>query len=70
MDYSEALEQIKAGFRLSRSGWNGKGMYIQIHIPTVGKMMLPYTYIKTVDGHLVPWICSQTDAMADDWGVV
>jgi len=28
MDFSKALTHLKAGARLSRSGWNGKGMFI------------------------------------------
>jgi hypothetical protein len=30
----------------------------------------PYLMIRTVDGSFVPWVISQTDALADDWGVV
>ena len=30
-------------------------------------MGLPYLYIKTVDGKLVPWLASQTDLLAEDW---
>jgi len=26
--------------------------------------------MKTADGMVVPWLCSQTDMLADDWGVV
>ena len=26
--------------------------------------------MKTADGQVVPWLCSQTDLLADDWGVV
>ena len=71
MTFSQALEQIKAGFKLSRSGWNGKGMYIQIQLSdNHSKMTLPYIYMKTADNELVPWLCSQTDMLANDWGVV
>lgn len=28
MDFSDALRAIKSGKRVSRSGWNGKGMWI------------------------------------------
>lgn len=30
----------------------------------------PYIAMKTATGEVVPWLCSQTDALADDWGVV
>ncbi len=32
--------------------------------------VLPYLVMRTVDGSIVPWLISQTDALADDWGVV
>ena len=28
MDFGEALDALRDGFKLARSGWNGKGMYI------------------------------------------
>jgi hypothetical protein len=28
MDFSDALRQLKAGQRVARAGWNGKGMWI------------------------------------------
>lgn len=27
----------------------------------------PYLMMKTADGEFVPWVISQTDALADDW---
>ena len=43
-------------------------MYIQLQVPDKhSKMTLPYIYMKTVQGDLVPWIASQTDMLADDW---
>jgi hypothetical protein len=31
---------------------------------------LPYLMMKTADGAFVPWLISQTDAMAEDWLVM
>jgi Protein of unknown function (DUF2829) len=31
---------------------------------------LPYLMLRTADGAFVPWLISQTDALADDWGLV
>lgn len=28
---------------------------------------LPYVMMCTVDGSFVPWLCSQTDLLAEDW---
>ena len=86
MNFSDALVAIKAGNRVSREGWNGKGMFIFL-VPgstfTVNRPPLLGIYpegtrieyrghidMKTVDGQVVPWVASQTDLLADDWGVV
>lgn len=29
-----------------------------------------YVTMKTVNGEIVPWVCSQTDLLADDWEIV
>lgn len=29
----------------------------------------PYIMMKTVDGSFVPWLASQTDILAMDWGI-
>ena len=51
-----------------RKGWNGKGQWIALQVPDEhSKMGLPYIYICTVDGKLVPWCASQTDILAEDW---
>lgn len=31
---------------------------------------LPHIDMWTAQGDLVPWLCSQTDMLAEDWGVV
>lgn len=32
--------------------------------------VLPYITMKTADNKIVPWLASQTDLLANDWGVV
>ena len=67
----EAVTLLRAGHRVSRYGWNGKGMFLELQVPdTYSKMTLPYVYMKTADGNLVPWLCSQTDLLARDWMIV
>lgn len=64
-------ELVLSGGRFARLGWNGKGQFITIQRPTkTSKMTLPYIYMVTVAGHLVPWLASQTDMLSDDWYVV
>ena len=71
MDFSQALMHLNSGARISRVGWNGKGMWLHLQLPDTGsKMTLPYIYMSTAQGDLVPWLASQTDILAMDWGVV
>lgn len=66
--FSQALHTLKEGGRVSRKGWNGKGMWLELQRPDSGsKMTLPYIYMFTADEHLVPWLASQTDLLAEDW---
>jgi hypothetical protein len=66
-----AVKQLQNGSKVARSGWNGKGMSLELQVPDAGsKMTLPYVYINTVQGDRVPWLCSQADLLAMDWEVV
>lgn len=88
-DFGWALKELKQGKRVSRNGWNGKGMWLAIQkgypdgTPcnknsaeaygiNEGDIIkvLPYIAMKTVDGSFVPWLASQTDVLAEDWGIV
>ncbi len=70
MYLEEALPRLRAGERITRTGWNGPDQWIQLQKTDTGsKMTLPYVYIHTVQGDLVPWLCSQTDLLAVDWAV-
>jgi hypothetical protein len=63
-----AVKQLQNGDKVTRYGWNGPGQYLELQTPdTNSKMSLPYVYIHTVNGDLVPWLCSQTDLLATDW---
>ncbi len=67
-DFGYALDLLKNGKRVTRPGWNGKGMWLELQVPDEhSKMGLPYIYMSTVDGTLVPWLASQTDMLAEDW---
>lgn len=83
MTFGLAIEALKAGKKVARAGWNGKGMYLfMIGVPggndfwtyTNGKNdnlpLLPFIAMKTADHHVVPWLASQTDMLAEDWAVV
>lgn len=75
MNIGKALECLKAGGRVAREGWNGKGMWLCLQVPDAhSKMTHPYVYIEYPAGHAaypngsrVPWLASQTDLLAEDW---
>ena len=68
MDIGQAVRRLLSGDRIARAGWNGRGQYLELQTPDEdSKMTLPYVYIHTVQGDLVPWLCSQTDLLANDW---
>lgn len=86
MDFSLALDHIKAGRRVARIGWNGKGMFLFLVPGSVFQVSRPpllgiypagteITYhahidMRTADGQIVPWLASQTDMLANDWLLV
>lgn len=66
-----AVEQMGMGKKLTREGWNGKDMYLKLQIPDFrSKMTLPYVYMFTAHCEVVPWLCSQSDLLAEDWLVL
>ena len=77
MTFSTALDKLKAGAKVARDGWNGKGLWLEIQRPDEhSKMTLPYIFMSypenaiNTPGACVPWLASQTDLLADDWLVV
>ncbi len=83
LTFSQALSHIKKGIKMQRTGWNGKGMFIffvpgskfivsrppLLGIYPEGTEVNYHAHIdmKTADGQIVPWLCSQTDMIAEDW---
>ena len=86
LSFSAALELVKAGNKVAREGWNGKGMFIflvpgstflvnrppLLGIYPEGTTINYHAHVdmKTADGQIVPWLCSQTDLLAEDWNIV
>jgi len=71
MEIGQAIRALRDGKRIARAGWNGKNMYLELQVPDEhSKMTLPYVYMRTAQGDLVPWLCSQTDLLANDWEIV
>jgi hypothetical protein len=82
MNFGDALVQLKAGNKVARAGWNGKGMFLffpgstfQVSRPPLlgiypeGTEINYHAHVdmKTADNKVVPWLCSQTDMLAEDW---
>lgn len=75
--FGDAISALKAGRKVTRAGWNGKGLWLELQVPDAhSKMTLPYIYMnypsdaKTTPGARVPWFASQTDVLATDWQIV
>jgi len=68
MNFGNALEAIKLGVKVTRDGWNGKGLWIELQVPDeYSKMTKPYFYICSEAGDKVPWVPSVGDCLGDDW---
>lgn len=83
MDFGDALRALKAGKRVAREGWNGKGMFLflvngstftvnrepLLSIMGEGTQVQYHAHVdmKTAQGYVVPWLCSQADMLAADW---
>ena len=79
LSFGLAVEALKSGKRVTRAGWNGKGLwlelvqqspsgdlpYIRLIYPVPGNGAMPYP-----NGARVPWAPSQTDVLADDWQIL
>ncbi len=83
MEIGQAVAAMRDGCRVARAGWNGKGMFVFLVPGsrfTVNRPPLLGIYpegteiqyrdhvdMRCVDGAIVPWLCSQSDLLADDW---
>ena len=77
LTFGDAIHFLKAGKRVARHGWNGKGMWLEMQRPDEhSKMTLPYLYLNypndsvNTPGARVPWLASQTDMLTEDWVVL
>jgi Protein of unknown function (DUF2829) len=65
LHFSDALLKLQDGKRMSRTGWNGKDMWVQLQ--TLARLAGPTFILCTVARDLVVWCPSQTDLLATDW---
>lgn len=86
MTFGAALERVKAGARVARAGWNGKGQFAYL-VPAASYpvqtgaaaahfgagSVVPYRAylaLKTVDDTVSTWAPSVSDVLAEDWLVL
>jgi hypothetical protein len=84
MSFGLAIEALKKGKRVARTGWNGKGMFLYIVKGAELQSGLKYGFgeyqneprfvdsicMKAANNDLVVgWLASQTDVLADDWQI-
>lgn len=81
MKFGEAIEKAKEGKKITRAGWNGKGMFIYYVPKSKYKACTKiaeaffgqevpyrdYLAMKTVNDEVVPWVASQSDILEEDW---
>lgn len=71
MKFGDAIDALNKNLRVSRYGWNGIGMWLELMLPGENnKMTLPYIFMHTIQNDTVPWVASQTDILATDWFIV
>ena len=93
MTFGMAIEAARLGKKISRAGWNGKGMWVIFNQGSLGDTytmsegsvykkhgvdeceILPHFDMYTVNAEgrramLPGWLTSQTDMLAEDWGIV
>lgn len=86
MNFSAALENVKHQKKITRSGWNGKDMFVYLvdgstfnvnRAPLLGLFpegtsinYRPHLDMRYADGSFGVWLASQSDILADDWEIV
>ena len=86
LSFGDALKALKAGQRVARAGWNGKGMFVYFVPPASYPVqtgaakahfgegaMVPYNAymaIKNVNETVSTWVPSVNDCLAEDWEIL
>ena len=84
MNFGAALAAAKAGLRVARAGWNGKGMYVflaevaELHTDAdlsefadQSTEISDLLVLRTSQKTLQPgWLATQSDMLAEDWYIL
>ena len=83
--FGSAIEALKQGYKVARSGWNGAGMFayyipesVYPAITDIAKQTFPdgnvpyraYLALKTAQNDIATWSPSTSDVLAEDWTTV
>lgn len=68
MHFGEALEAMQAGHKVSRSGWNGKGLSAFITDLRIADHITRMFVLESKSG-FAQWVPSASDLLAEDWEV-
>jgi hypothetical protein len=83
MTFGEAMDAVKAGWKVARKGWNGKNQYIELatnisYVNAKGEVIncehdaignKAVAFVGT-SGVQIGWLASQADMLAEDWILV
>lgn len=83
MRFGEAINLVKEGKKIQRSGWNGKNQYVELATcisyknadgvivncehDAIGNVALAFVGTSGVQ---MGWLASQADMLAEDWQTV
>lgn len=83
MTFGKAIEEVRAGGRIAREGWNGKNQYVELATgisyrnaageivnvdhDAIGNQALAFVGTSGVQ---LGWLASQADMLAEDWKTV
>ncbi len=80
MNFGDAMNAMKNGYKVARKGWNGKGQFIELATAisyknskgqiincehkVIGNKAIAFVGTSGVQ---VGWLASQADMLAEDW---
>lgn len=67
MNFSKALNNLKQGKAMKRTGWNGKNLFVKSYKSDVcGDMFI---IVNTKKDTINSWVPSVSDIYAEDWEI-
>ncbi len=68
MNFGDAIKALKQGKKVSRTGWNGKAMYVRFVDST--DSLNKHFELQNTRGSFDTWVASASDTLAEDWRIV